>query len=172
MVTPGATLKVVNLTISVGDDGTVSGSASLPRIGFGFATRRVTRQVSARHFWIKRMRACRQSWRAALLSMPFTHPSQTACRLTRQPRMCGRRTFNTAHGLFTLQRRAENPSFILRSSEPLPRRQQPDALADYLEANSKQLLGLIAEWEGQFGTVLPPDFPRGPTPHAESSQAT
>jgi hypothetical protein len=29
MVTPGATLKVVNLTISVGDDGTVSGSASL-----------------------------------------------------------------------------------------------------------------------------------------------
>jgi len=77
MVTPGATLKVVNLTISVGEDGTVSGSASL--------------QVSLK---------------------------QTACRLTRQPRMRGRRTFNTAHGPFTLQRRGENPSSILRSSEP------------------------------------------------------
>jgi len=54
----------------------------------------------------------------------------------------------------------------------LPRRQQPDALADCLEANGKQLLTLIAEWESKFGAVVPPEFPRGPAPHAESSQAT
>lgn len=257
MVTPGATLKVVNLTISVGDDGTVSGSASL-QVSLNMCPTWLT--IAARHIRDavaaqNRLRLCHEAGDEAGLGtalldqanagmqaivascaafdafyasitdrLPVDAATADAWKKNgtgRYKRIAEvlRRTFKMSNESAKLTRDAMKQNFQYRAwavhppaagREPvfypeieravewrlfafrvhnaqaiagqtlsmiaqisrLPRRQQPDTLAVYLEANSKQLLGLIAEWEGQFGTVLPPDFPRGPTPHAESSQAT
>lgn len=257
MVTPGATLKVVNLTISVGDDGTVSGSASL-QVSLNMCPTWLT--IAARHIRDavaaqNRLRLCHEAGDEAGLGTALLDQANAGMQAIvascaafdafyasitdrvpvdaatadawkkngtgRYKRIAEvlRRTFKMSNESAKLTRDAMKQNFQYRAwavhppaagREPvfypeieravewrlfafrvhnaqaiagltlsmiaqisrLPRRQQPDTLADYLEANSKQLLGLIAEWEGQFGTVLPPDFPRGPTPHAESSQAT